>query len=106
MAPINNEQQLDELLRKADRYLEDQGFTERLVAQLPPALPRWRPWIILFMTFLGALCAFVFVPGGQCLANVVTALATYRFSGPFPWVAASILFLFCATVSFLVFEES
>lgn len=39
---------LDALLREADEYIPDNGFTARVVRQLPSRRhPRWRRWAVL-----------------------------------------------------------
>lgn len=50
---------LEALLRQEDRPLGDDGFTERVMAALPPraASSRWRPFILAISGLLAALVA-------------------------------------------------
>lgn len=56
---------LDGILRRAARPLEDAGFTERVLAALPRAVParaRWRPWIVPVAGPVGGLLAALLDP--------------------------------------------
>ena len=54
MPPLETKDPLDELLRENDAYVEDGGFTARVVASLPPRRRSWlRPAILFSATLLG-----------------------------------------------------
>jgi hypothetical protein len=64
MKPPETNDSLDALLRENDAYLEDGGFTARVVAALPPRRRSWlRPVILLGATVIGfALIAWWLPP--------------------------------------------
>jgi len=78
MKQVNQEDWLDQQLREAARYIEDEGFTARVLQQLPP--PRrghdvLRAAILLGMTFLASVLAYVISGGGRFVGVTIERLA-------------------------------
>jgi hypothetical protein len=72
MKQVNQEDWLDQQLRETAPYINDEGFTARVLCQLPP--PRrgrdlLRAAILLGMTLLASVVAYV-VSGGGRFINV------------------------------------
>jgi len=78
MNQVNQEDWLDRELREAAPYIDDEGFTARLLQQLPP--PRrghdlLRAVILLGMTFLASVLAYVISGGGRFVSETLERLA-------------------------------
>jgi len=78
MKQVNQEDWLDRELREAAPYIEDGGFTVRVLQQLPP--PRrghdvLRAAILLGMTFLASVLAYVVSGGGRFVSVTIERLA-------------------------------
>ncbi|SRR6266513_1887830 len=78
MNQVNQEDWLDRELREAAPYLDDEGFTARVLQQLPP--PRrghdlLRAAILLGMTFLASVVAYVVSGGGRFVSITLERLA-------------------------------
>ena len=58
MNPPEANDPLDALLRESDAYIEDQGFTARVMDALPP---RRRTWLRSAILFGAALIGFTFI---------------------------------------------
>jgi hypothetical protein len=76
MNQVNQEDWLDRELRQAAPYIDDDGFTARVLQQLPP--PRrghdlLRAAILLGMTFLASVLAYV-VSGGGRFVSIASGL--------------------------------
>jgi hypothetical protein len=79
MKQVNQEHWLDRELREAAPYINDEGFTARVLQQLPP--PRrphelLRAAILLGMTFLASALAYVVSDGGRFVSVTLERLAT------------------------------
>ena len=75
---MNQEDWLDRELREAASYIDDEGFTVRVMQQLPP--PRrshdlLRAVILLGMTFLASVLAYVVSGGGRFVSVSLERLA-------------------------------
>jgi len=86
-----NDDWLDRQLRAdARRFLDDQGFTERVLAALPSPLPRTNPWLkpalVLGSTAVGGALASLLAPVGPMFVEGASHLAHMR--GFTPSVAA------------------
>jgi hypothetical protein len=101
---------LDDMLRDAGRdhradYVADDGFTQRVMAQLPePAtLPAWRRPIVALLWVLAAGAAMVSLPGlfEQLFRGAVAVLAGHRLG--LPDVAMALLLFGGAIWSALVY---
>jgi hypothetical protein len=78
MKQVNQEDWLDRELREAAPYIDDEGFTARVLQQLPP--PRRghdlvRAAILLGMTFLASVLAYVVSGGGRFVSVTLERLA-------------------------------
>jgi hypothetical protein len=96
MEEMNQDDWLDRQLREAASYIDDAGFTARVLAQLPAPQQRrvsLRGVIILGLTLLGSALAYVLSDGGHFIAVNVIRLTQ---------VPTLILLLAAAGSSFLV----
>lgn len=78
MEQVNQEDWLDRELREAAPYIDDAGFTARVLQQLPP--PRGgrdllRAAILLGMTLLASVLAYVVSGGGRFVTMTLERLA-------------------------------
>ena len=78
MNQVNQVDWLDRELREAAPYIDDDGFTARLLQQLPP--PRrghdlLRAVILLGMTFFASVLAYVVSGGGRFVSVTLQRLA-------------------------------
>ena len=100
---------IDRMLRASADYVDDAGFTERVLATLPPRRRRLRPWILLGSAALGAFFAFVVTPGGELLMNLASEAesnmitlaeaANHRFDGPLPVLLLAVFALVVAAAT-------
>jgi hypothetical protein len=68
MEETNQEDWLDRQLRNEAPYIDDNGFTARVIAGLSPrrrASRSFRPVILLSLTVLGSVLAYVLSDGGR-----------------------------------------
>ena len=87
MKQVNHEDWLDKELREAAPYVDDEGFTTRVLQQLPPPRHRndlLRAAILLGMTFLASVLAYVVSGGGRFVGVTIERLASL----PALWVFA------------------
>jgi len=78
MEEVNQEDWLDKQLREAAPYIDDDGFTARVLQQLPPAGRRYdllRAAILLGMTLLASVLAYVVSGGGRFVGVSIERLA-------------------------------
>jgi hypothetical protein len=83
----NNGSDLDRLLEAKDDYLEDAGFTDRVLAAMPPRRNRGRLRVLILTSSTLVSCLFVlFVwPGLEPIRDVLQAILTYQPAFiPFP----------------------
>jgi hypothetical protein len=78
MKQMNREDWLDRELRDAAPYIDDDGFTARVLQQLPP--PRHghdlsRAVILLAMSFLASVVTYVASGGGRFIGEALERLA-------------------------------
>lgn len=87
MKQVNQEDWLDQKLREATPYIDDEGFTARVLQQLPPPQRRHdllRAVILLGMAFLASVLAYVVSGGGRFVSVTFDRLAAL----PALWVFA------------------
>jgi hypothetical protein len=78
MKQVNEEDWLDRELRDAAPYIDDEGFTARVLQQLPPPRRRHellRAAILLGMTFLASALAYVVSGRGRFVSVTLERLA-------------------------------
>jgi hypothetical protein len=84
---VNQEDWLDQRLREAAPYIDDEGFTAQVLQQLPQPRQRrelLRAGIILGMTLLASVLAYVVSGGGRFVSVTLERLAAL----PALWVFA------------------
>ena len=75
-----DDETLDRQLREATPYIDDEGFTARVMAKLPAARrePRWlRAMILLGLTLLGSGIAYLLSGGGRFIREGVIQLSDF-----------------------------
>jgi len=81
---------LDALLRGQDKYIEDDGFTARVVAVLPRRRHAWlRPVLLLGAVAIGSVLAVLWLPWGNLRAPGLSALLSLDFQALVSWVLVS-----------------
>jgi hypothetical protein len=78
MEHVNQEDWLDRELREAAPYIDDEGFTARVLQQLPPRRrghDLLRAAILLGMTLLASALAYVVSGGGRFVSVTLERLA-------------------------------
>jgi hypothetical protein len=76
MEEAEQEDWLDRQLREATPYIDDDGFTSRVLAKLPPPRPQQtslRAVILIAITMLGSAIAYSI--GGRFVSDAVMRLA-------------------------------
>jgi hypothetical protein len=80
---------LDALLREQNSYIDDGGFTARVVQSLPHRRCAWlRPVLLLSVTVIGSGLAFLWVPWGSLPALDWSALLSPNPQVLLPWALA------------------
>jgi hypothetical protein len=77
MEEMKQEDSLDRQLRDATPYIEDGGFTARVLQQLPASRRRGRsarPVILIGMSLLASAVAYVLSDGGRFVVVGITRL--------------------------------
>ena len=80
MDPMIDDETLDRQLREAMPYIDDEGFTARVMVKLPAARrePRWlRAMILLGLTLLGSGIAYLLSGGGRFIREGVIQLSDF-----------------------------
>jgi MFS family permease len=75
-----DDETLDRRLREAAAYIDDDGFTARVMDRLPeaPPEPRWlRAMIVLGLALIGCGVAYILSGGGHFVREGVTQLADF-----------------------------
>ena len=78
MKQMNQEDWLDRELREAAPYIDDEGFTARVLQQLPPPRHRHdllRAVILLGTALLASVLAYVVSGGGRFVSETLERLA-------------------------------
>ncbi len=91
-----DEEWLNELWQESDVYIEDNGFTDRVMGELPAPRRafRWRRLILVASSLLACLVGLVLIPGGAYLTDVLVQLASYRpAQSPLPIVPVAVLLI-------------
>ena len=80
MNAMIDDETLDRQLREAVPYIDDEGFTARVMARLPAARrePRWlRAMILLGLTVLGSGIAYLLSGGGRFVREGMLQLSSF-----------------------------
>ena len=102
------EDPIDALLREQNAHLDDQGFTARVMKELPR---RRRPWLHLVVIFgavgIGTVLALYWLPLDQLPALDASVLRSLDSAILLPWVTALVVVasLIGGVVSLLRWED-
>jgi len=88
--PVDDEP-IERMLRAGHDPVDDAGFTERVLAALPPRRRDVRPWVLLGATVIGAAGAAA-LAGPQPWLDLAAA-ARWQIGAPVPLVPAALLAL-------------
>jgi hypothetical protein len=81
------EDQIDALLREQNTYVDDNGFTARVVKSLPRRRRAWlRPIILLGAIAIGSVLAIYWLPWGNLLPVDLSALSSSNSQMLLPWI--------------------
>ena len=87
MNPPETNDPLDALLREQDKYIEDNGFTARVVAALPRRRRAWlRPVLLLGAVAIGSVLAVLWLPWRNLPVLDLSALLSLDSQVLMPWV--------------------
>ncbi len=91
-----NNDWLEDTLKHDNRYIDDAGFTARVVASLPVRRKRaWlRPVILGSATLAGLALAFAFIPAGDYITGSFVQLFRARSFSAIPFLPVAIIALF------------
>jgi hypothetical protein len=76
MSETKQEDWLDRQLREAAPYIDDAGFTSRVLQQLAPPRRSLRGAILLTITLLATILTYLLSDGGRFLVVAATRLTT------------------------------
>jgi hypothetical protein len=96
MDEIKQEDPFDRQLREATRYIDDDGFTTRVLRLLPPPQRRrrrLRAAILLGTTLLASVLGYVLSDNGRFIRVTIERLATLPVLGLFAFALISGMFL-------------
>jgi len=108
MNPPETNDPLDALLHEQDKYIEDNGFTARVVAALPRRRRAWlRPVLLLGAVAIGSVLAVGWLPWGNLPVLDSSALFSLNSQVLMPWVLvlSVVASLAWGTVSALQWED-
>jgi hypothetical protein len=80
MQAMIDDETLDRQLREAVPYIDDEGFTGRVMSSLPAARrePRWlRAMILVGLTALGSAIAYLLSGGGRFVRDGMLQLSSF-----------------------------
>jgi len=108
MNPPETNDPLDAWLREQDKYIEDDGFTARVVAALPRRRrARVRPILLLGAVAIGSVLAVLWLPWGNLAVPDWSALLSLDTQVLTPWVLVFTVMasLVWGTISALEWED-
>jgi hypothetical protein len=108
MNPPETNDPLDALLREQDKYIEDNGFTARVMTALPRRRhARLRPVLLLGAVAIGSVLAVLWLPWGTLPMLDSSALLSLNFQVLMPWVLVFLVMgsLVWGTISALEWED-
>ena len=87
MNPPEEKDPIDMRLREQDTYINDDGFTARVVAALPPRRRRWlRPALLLGSATVGTVLAIQWLPWANLHPLDMSAVLSLNSQVLSPWV--------------------
>jgi hypothetical protein len=87
MNPPETNDPLDALLREQNQYVEDDGFTTRVIKILPRRRRMWlRPALLLGATAVGSALAVLWLPWGNLPVLDLSAFLSPNSQVLLPWV--------------------
>jgi hypothetical protein len=87
MNPPEERDPIDTQLREQDAYINDDGFTVRVVAALPPRRRPWlRPVLLLGSAAVGTVLAIQWLPWSNLPPLDLSALLSLNSQVLSPWV--------------------
>ncbi len=104
MNPPEEKDPIDTQLREQEMYVNDDGFTARVVAALPPRRRTWlRPVLLLGATAIGSALAARWLPWENLSPPDLSALLSLNSQALLPWllvlsVTASLVWAVIAAV--------
>ena len=104
MNPPEERDPIETRLHEEDTYINDNGFTARVVAALPPRRRTWlRPVLLLGSVAVGTVLAIRWLPWGNLTPLDLSAVLSLNFQVLMPWmlvfsVAASLVWAALAAV--------
>ena len=108
MNPPETNDPLDAWLREQEKYIEDNGFTARVVAALPRRRRAWlRPVLLLGAVAIGSVLAVLWLPWGNLPVLDSSALLSLDPRVLMPWllVLSVMASLVWGTISALEWED-
>jgi len=86
MNPPEEKDPIDTRLREQDTYINDDGFTARVVAALPPRRRTWlRPVLLLGSAAVGTVLAIQWLPWANLPPLDISALLSLNSQVLSPW---------------------
>jgi len=88
MNPPETNDPLDALLRDQNQYIEDNGFTARVISALPQRRSRFwlRPLLLLGTTMMGSVLAVLWLPWKNLPALDLESILSLNSQMLLPWV--------------------
>ena len=87
MNPPEEKDPIDTQLREQDTYINDDGFTARVVAALPPRRRTWlRPVLLLGSATVGTVLAIQWLPWNNLPPLDLSALLSLNSQVLSPWI--------------------
>jgi|ERR1035438_8178084 hypothetical protein len=108
MNPPETNDPLDALLREQDKYIEDNGFTARVVAALPRRRRAWlHPVLLLGAVAIGSVLAVGWLPWGNLPVLDTSAMLSLDSQVLMPWMLMLMVMasLVWGTISALEWED-
>ena len=89
--PENNDP-LDALLQEENRYVPDDGFTNRIIASLPSRRRRRLPgFLLLTAAMIGSIAAAIWLPWEHLPSLSASALFALNSEVLLPWLTVSLV---------------
>ncbi|HTS16329.1 MAG TPA: DUF5056 domain-containing protein [Verrucomicrobiae bacterium] len=83
---------VEKLLREQNQYVNDDGFTARVVAALPRRRRSWlRQIVLLGAAAIGSILAVQWLPWGSLLSLDSSALLSLSFQVLVPWMTMTVV---------------